>query len=89
MTGIENKIPNISSLVEETNYNAKINEIEKKVTNHNHDKYITIPGFNKCTAEIFATRLTQADYLTKADFDAKLIRLNEKINSNKTKHVLR
>ena len=26
-----------------TDYNAKLNEIEKKVTDHNHDKYITTP----------------------------------------------
>ena len=33
----------------ETDYNTKINEIEKKITDHNHDKYITIPQFNKFT----------------------------------------
>ena len=45
----------ISSLVKKADYNAKINEIEKKVTDHNHDKYITNPEFNKFTAKIFAT----------------------------------
>ena len=30
-----------SDLVEKTDYSVKINEIEKKITVHNHDKYIT------------------------------------------------
>ena len=32
--------------------------------------------------------MTQANLETNTDFDAKLIRLNKKINSNKTKHLL-
>ena len=88
MTAVENKITDISSLVKKTDYNAKNNEIEKKVTNHNHDKYITTPEFNKFTAEIFASRLAQANLITKTDFDTKLSNLNQKINSNKTKHLL-
>ena len=80
MTTVENKIPDISSLVKETDYNAKINEIEKKVTDHNHDKYITTPEFNKFTAEMFATRLAKANLMTKTDFYHKLVSLNRKIN---------
>ena len=30
LTVVENKIPDVSSLVKKTDYNAKINEIEKK-----------------------------------------------------------
>ena len=67
---------------------TKIWEIEKKVTNHIHDKYITTPEFNKLTAKSFAARLAQANLITKTDFDIKLINLNKKINSNKTKHLL-
>ena len=32
-------------------YNTKINEIEKEITDHVRDKYITTPGFNKLTAD--------------------------------------
>ena len=32
--------------------------------------------------------LKQADWLTKTDFDGKLRNLDQKINSNKTKHLL-
>ena len=30
-----------------TDYNTKINEIEKKITDHDHDKYIATQEFNK------------------------------------------
>ena len=74
------KLPKVSNLVKKTDYDTKISEIEKKVANHNHDKYITTPKFNKFTAEIFAARLAQANLVTNADFDNKLISLNKKIN---------
>ena len=51
LTAVENKIPNVSGLVERTGYNAKISDIEKKITDHNHDKYITTPEFNRLTTE--------------------------------------
>ena len=70
-----NKIGNISSLIKKTDYNTKITEIEKTLTHHDHDKYITTPEFNKLSADVFDTRLVRAS-------------LNQKINSNKTKHLL-
>ena len=54
----------------------KINELEKKITDHKHQKYIPTPEFNKLTAENFV------------DFDAKLSSLDKKITSNKTKNLL-
>ena len=44
--------------------------------------------FNKLTAENFGARLSQANILTKTDFDNKPSSLNNKIASNKTKHLL-
>ena len=32
--------------LKETDYNTKITEIENKLNNHNHDKYIDTPEFN-------------------------------------------
>ena len=43
LTTVENKIPNVSSLVKKTDYTTKITDIENKLNNHNHDKYITTP----------------------------------------------
>ena len=83
---MENKIPNVSSFVKKTNYDTKISELEKKVTDHNHDKYITTPEFNTLSASVFNIRLAQANLITKTDFDAKLPSLNRKITSNKIKN---
>ena len=62
-------------------------EIENKLSNHNHDKYITTPEFNILAADVFNARLPRASLMTKTDFNAKLSRLNTKVTSNKTKHV--
>ena len=87
MTAVENKIPSVSNLVKKTDYDTKITEIEKKITDHKHDKYITTPEFNKLAAENFAARLFQADLITKTDFDSNLSSLNRKITSNKTSYL--
>ena len=33
-------------VLKKTNYDTKISELEKKLTDNNHDKYITTPEFN-------------------------------------------
>ena len=48
-----------------TDYNTKINEIEKKITDHDHDKYITTQGFNELTSEDFTVRLAQTNLARK------------------------
>ena len=87
LTPVENKIPSLSSLVKKTDYDTKISELEKKLTNQNHDMYITTPEFNTLAASVFNARLAQANLITKTDFDAKLSSLNRKITSNKAKHL--
>ena len=83
------KIIYISSLVKKKkDYNTKITEIWKKRTDHNHDKDITTLEFNKLSAEAFDARLAWANLVAKADFNGKLKSKNQKINSNKTKHLL-
>ena len=53
---------------------------KKKISDHDHDKYITAPEFNKLTAQHFAARSTQANlssknnianFVKKTDFDDK------------------
>ena len=39
LTAVENKMPN----VRKTDYKTKISETEKKIIDHDHDKYITVP----------------------------------------------
>ena len=86
---VENRIRDVSNLVNKTDYNTKVTEIKKKFTNHNHDKYITTPEFNKLAADVFNARLAQANLITKTDFDATLSNLNRKSNQSKTKHLLK
>ena len=88
LTTVENKIPDVSNLVNKTDYNTKVTEIENKLNNHNHDKYITTPEFNTLAADGFNARLVQANLVTKTDIDAKLSSLNRKITANKSKHLL-
>ena len=52
LTTVENKMSDVSNLVNKNDYNRKSSKI-KKNTDHNHDKYITTPEFNKPTAENF------------------------------------
>ena len=67
LTAVENKIPSVSSLVKKTNYDTKITEIEKKLTDHNHDKYITTPEFNTVTPSVFNARLASTSTFNNKD----------------------
>ena len=62
---VENKISSVSNLVKKKDYDAKIKEIENKIINHHHDKYVTIPEFNTLTVDVFNARLSQANFVTK------------------------
>ena len=68
-------------------YNTEITEIDNKLNNHHHDRYITTLEFNKLAADVFNASLARANLITKADFDAKLSSLNRKVTKNKTKHL--
>ena len=58
------KIKYLVLIIKKTDYNTKINEIEKKISDDNHDKYIT--EINKLTSENFVTRLKQANLSSKS-----------------------
>ena len=88
LTSVENKIPSVSNLIWKTDENTKFTEIENKLNNHNHYKYIETPEFNKLAADVFNVRLAQGNLKTKTDFDAKSLRLNRKFTQNKTEHLL-
>ena len=88
LTTVENKIPSVNNLVKKTDYNTKITDTENKLNNHNHDKYIDTPEFNKLATDVFNARLAQANLITKTDFDTKLSSLNKKITQNKTSYFI-
>ena len=81
-----------SNLVEKTDYNTKIIEIEKKITDHDHsNKYITTQKFNRLTADNFAAGLKQANLASKndiADF-VKKTHFNDKLKNLKKKVTLK
>ena len=72
-------------MVKKTDYDTKVTEIENKLNNHNHDKYITTTEFNTLTIDIFNARLSQADLVTKTSFDNTVSSLNSKIVEYKKK----
>ena len=55
--------------LKKTEYNNKVTDIENKLNNHNHDKYITTPEFNTLAAGVFNARLAQVNLVAKTDFD--------------------
>ena len=61
MNALENKLPNVSNLVTKTDYNTKVSEIEKKVSDRNHDKHMATPEFNKLTTEFSTSRFSIKD----------------------------
>ena len=75
LTAVEKK-PSVSNLVKKADYNTDISELEKKLTNHNHDKYVATSEFNTSAANVFNARLGQTNLITKTDFNGKLSSLN-------------
>ena len=88
LTAVEKKIPSISNLVKKTDYDIKVTEIEKKITDHNHAKYIDTSRFNTLVSNFVNARIAQANLITKTDFHAKLCAFNRKITSNKTRYLV-
>ena len=68
LTAVENKIPSASNLVTKTDYNTKTSDIENKLNNHNHAKYIDISKFNTLATNFFHARLAQANLIKKNKF---------------------
>ena len=84
-------MPSINNL----DITTALTAVENKIPNHS--KYITTPKFNKLAAENFTARLKQAnvatkadiaDFLKKKDFVDKLKKVNKRVTSNKSKHLL-
>ena len=63
---------------------TKVTEIENKLNNHNHDKYISTREFNTLAADVFNARLSRANLDVKTIFDNTVSSLDTKINGNKS-----
>ena len=64
-------MPSVSNLVKKTDYTNKVTEIENKLNNHDHDKYIDTSEFDELTVDVFKARLAQTNLITKTDFDVE------------------
>ena len=53
LTAVEYQTPDVCSLVKKINYDTKVSQLEKKLTDHNHGKYIATPEFNNLAASVF------------------------------------
>ena len=66
-----------------------VSEIENKVNNHNHEKYITTLEFNTLAADVSKARLAaKTDLIRKPYFDSKLKGISDSVTKNKTKYLL-
>ena len=65
LTALQIKYLMLIIQLKKTDYNRKTCEIEKKISDYDHDKYITTPEFNKLTAENVPARFTQAKLASK------------------------
>ena len=48
---------NLVKKKKKTDYKIKVTELENRLNNHNHDKYIDASEFYKLTADVFNARL--------------------------------
>ena len=65
LTTAEIRIPKISGLVKKIDYNTKITDIENKLNNHNHVKYVATSVYNTLAANVFNARLAEANLITR------------------------
>ena len=76
LTAVQNKIPSVSNLAKKTDYDTKISELEEKLTDHNHEKYITTPEINTLAASVFNARLAQANLITETKQSTYLLKMS-------------
>ena len=62
-------------------------EIENKLNNNNHNKYITTSEFNNLAGDVLNARLAGANLVLKEIFDNTVSNLNSEIAVNKTKKM--
>ena len=68
LTNLSNTVPDINTLIKKSDYDTKIAEIESK--------YVSNTGFD--------SKLAQANVITKRNFDAKVIKLENNIKRSQT-----
>ena len=82
LTAVENKIPNITSLVKKTDFDSKITEVEGKNPN------ISSLATNSALTTVENKIPGVTNLVTKTDFDAKLKDISDRVTKNKSKVLL-
>ena len=80
---VKNKIPDITDLVKQTDYDAKIKDIE--------DKYLTTSDYNKFTNEILDAKIKNKKLVNKSDISGFMNNsdLNKRVGTLATKAKLK
>ena len=63
--GNDNNAIDTSNLVKKLTVTQALVKLKKKITDHDHAKYLTTQEFNKLTSENFASRLAQKNLVSK------------------------
>ena len=88
LTVVENKRPDVSSLVKKQNMTQKFVNLKKNLLILIMANTLLLQSLILWLLMFFNARLAQANLIAKTDFDAKLSSLNTKITSNKSKHLV-
>ena len=87
LTAVENKIPDVSSLVKKTNFNTKVTDIEGKILDvsslvEKTDYATEIANIKNDYVTNAALNARHKDVIQKTKFDTEVKRNNDKIASN-------
>ena len=82
LTAVENKIPDVSSLVKKTEFNTKVTEIEGKMSD------ISSLATNSALTAVENKVPDVTSLITKTYFDAELKNVRDRVTSKKSKHLL-
>ena len=86
ITEVENKILDVSSFITKTNFNTKITEIECRIPDVS--SLITKTNFDVRITTIEGKIPDVSSLITRTNFDAKLKAISDRVNKNKSKHLL-
>ena len=88
ISDVDKKVPDVSGLVKNTDFNSEITEVENKIPNVSD--LITKTNFNAKVTVVENKILDVINLATtkKTDFDAKLKGISDRVTLNKSKHLL-
>ena len=86
LTVIENKIPDVSSLVKKTDFNTKVTEIEGKIPDLTN--LVKKTDFNTKVTEIEGKIPDVSNLIKNIDLDSRLKKISDRVTKNKSKHLL-